>query len=92
MTTGDVTFDDWANTMLVLLDHFQQEWTREQWEAVRWTLVGLGREQIGAKLRVAHQNVTKRLLAADWPSFNAGFEYVRTHLELGHPKLGAKRL
>lgn len=92
LTTGDTDFDRSAHIVLTLMDHFQQEWTREQWEAVRWILLGMKREQIGSRLGVAHQNVTKRLAAADWASFAVAFEYLREQIAIRHPYKGAKGL
>src|SRR5947207_8878355 len=48
-----------------LADFIQQSWTVAQWEAIRWSLLGLTREAIARKLKVAHQNVTKRLLRSE---------------------------
>ncbi len=48
-----------------------------QWEAIKWILLGLTREEISKKLNVAHQNVTKRLLAAGWQQFKEASELLR---------------
>ena len=73
--------DDPADTVLCLTDFIQQSWTVPQWEAVRWSLLGLTREAIAAKLKVAHQNVTKRLLAAGWPHFEVAAAFLHELIE-----------
>ncbi len=77
LATGDAQIDDVADVVLCLMDHMLQTWTVPQWEAIRWALLGLKREEIGRKLQVAHQNVTKRLLAAGWPYFEPGMQFLR---------------
>lgn len=77
LVTGTREVDAAADTILCLTDFIQQSWTIPQWEAVRWSLLGMTRESIAGKLKVAHQNVTKRLLAAGWPHFEAAAEYLR---------------
>ncbi len=89
IVTGQPELDATAETVLVLLDHFQQGWTVPQWEAVKWSLLGLTREEIAKKLKVAHQNVTKRLSAAGWQSFKVGAEYLTSLLsEASKPQKG----
>jgi hypothetical protein len=67
--------------VLTLLDSFQQRWTRPQWEAVRWALRGLNRTEIAAKLRVAHQSASKRLIAAEWDTFVVGYKLIGDLIE-----------
>jgi hypothetical protein len=76
--TGDPEADEAIDVILLLLDHMQKDWTAPQWEAVRWILMGQTREQVSKKLKVAHQNVTKRLAAAGWHAFKASSDYL-TH-------------
>ena len=73
--------DSAVDIVLLFLDRFQKGWTRAQWEAVKWSLLGLTREEIARKLDVAHQNVTKRLTAAGWQEFKEGTEFIRELLE-----------
>jgi hypothetical protein len=48
-------------------------WTVPQWGAVRWALLGLKRKEVAQKLKIAHQNVTKRILAAGWLHIDFSF-------------------
>jgi hypothetical protein len=48
-------------------------WTVPQWGAVRWALLGLKRKEVARKLKIAHQNVTKRILAAGWLQVDFSF-------------------
>jgi hypothetical protein len=90
--------DSTADVVLCLVDYMLQSWTVPQWEAIRWSLLGLTREEIARKLRrpsasragrssgrgraqIAHQNVTKRLLAAGWPYFQVADAFLRRLLE-----------
>ena len=81
LITGVTEVDTAADAVLCLTDFIQQSWTVAQWEAIRWSLLGLTREAIASKLKVAHQNVTKRLLAAGWPHFEVAAVYLRHLLE-----------
>jgi len=81
LVTGLSHVDPAADTVLGLTDFIQQSWTVPQWEAVRWSLLGLTREAIAGKLKVAHQNVTKRLLAAGWPYFETAAAFLRGSIE-----------
>ena len=76
IVTGESELDRLADVILLLLDRLQKSWTVPQWEAVKWSLLGLTREQIAKKLRVAHQNVTKRLAAAGWQQFKEASEFL----------------
>ena len=66
LTTGDNDIDATADAVLCLADYIMEAWTVPQWEAVRWALLGLKRKEVARKLKIAHQNVTKRILAAGW--------------------------
>lgn len=81
LVTGAMQLDEPADAVLCLSDYLQQGWTVPQWEAIRWSLLGLTREVIGKRLRIAHQNVTKRLLAAGWPHFEVAATFLRRSLE-----------
>ncbi|MGH7316184.1 MAG: SatD family protein [Candidatus Rokuibacteriota bacterium] len=81
LVTAVSDVDAAADAVLCLTDFIQQSWTVPQWEAVRWSLLGLTREAIAAKLKVAHQNVTKRLLAAGWPHFEVAAGFLRGLVE-----------
>jgi hypothetical protein len=70
-----------ADLILSFTDRLQKSWTLPQWEAVKWTLLGLTREEISKKLDVAHQNVTKRLSAAGWQEFKDASQFLRELLE-----------
>jgi hypothetical protein len=80
IVTGDLEADSAIDVILLLLDHTQKDWTVPQWEAVRWILTGLTREQVAKKLNVAHQSVTKRLAAADWHAFKISSDYLTRRL------------
>jgi hypothetical protein len=75
--TGASDVDAASDVVLSLTDFIQRSWTVPQWEAVRWSLLGLTREAIAGKLQIAHQNVTKRLLAAGWPHFEVAAAFLR---------------
>lgn len=81
LVTGAPELDEPADAVLCLADYVQQAWTVPQCEAIRWSLLGLTREEIGKRLRVAHQNVTKRLQAAGWPNFEVAATFLRRTLE-----------
>lgn len=83
MVTGKPELDRYADVILLLLDRLQKNWTVPQWEAIKWSLQGLTREEISKKLNVAHQNVTKRLLAAGWQQFKEASELLREILIQG---------
>src|SRR5439155_26464907 len=44
--------------------------------AVRWTLLGHTRKAISKKLGIAHQKLTKRLLAAGWRYLEHPFQFM----------------
>jgi hypothetical protein len=66
LVTGEPGKDMAADAVLSLADHMLEGWTVAQWEAVRWAILGMTRQEIARTLKIAHQNVTKRLLAAGW--------------------------
>jgi len=65
----------------------RDHWTAAQWEAVGWTMQGLNRQQAARKLKIRHQNVSKRLGAAGWPAVALALKYIGHGLS--HPKKGA---
>lgn len=73
---GQPETDLTADVVLNLLDYLQQGWTVPQWEAVRWSLLELTREEISKKLKVRHQNVSKRLSAAGWRQFRVASKFL----------------
>lgn len=73
LITGDRRNDLVADAVLSLADALFAQWTVAQWEAVRWTILALPRQKIAGRLRIAHQNVTKRLAAAGWPHLEPTF-------------------
>lgn len=78
--------DRTVDIILLLLDRQQRTWTVPQWEAIKWSLLGLTRERIAGKLNVAHQSVTKRLTAASWQQFEKAAEFLNQLLkELAAP-------
>lgn len=81
IVTDNPEIDRVADLVLLFLDRLQNNWTGPQWEAVKWSLLGLTREEISKKLDVAHQNVTKRLTAAGWNEFRQGSQFLRELLE-----------
>jgi hypothetical protein len=66
LSTGNDDIDAAADAVLCLADYVMEGWTVPQWGAVRWALLGLKRKEVARKLKIAHQNVTKRILAAGW--------------------------
>ena len=92
LVTDDPSTDKAADAVLTLLDSFQQRWTRSQWEAVRWALAGLNRTEIAAKLHVAHQSASKRLIAAEWDAFIVGFRFVGELVDSAHSATRAQQL
>jgi len=76
LLTGQSGTDEAADAVLGLADHILEGWTVSQWEAVRWALLGLTRQEIARRVKVAHQNVTKRLLAAGWPHVHSAFGFL----------------
>jgi hypothetical protein len=70
-----------ADVILILIDRLQKNWTIPQWEAVKWSLLGLTRERISKKVKVAHQNITKRLAAAGWQEFRHAATFLKELLE-----------
>ena len=81
IATGDRQRDDALAAVFGLCDHLQQRWTRQQWEAVHHMIGGAKTEEIGRRLGIARQNVTKRLQAAGWPAFDAAMKYAACSLE-----------
>lgn len=82
LVTGHKATDTAAVAVLSLADYIMEGWTIPQWEAVRWALLGLKRHEVAVKLRIAHQNVTKRLLAAGWPQIDVAFASMADLLDL----------
>ncbi len=85
--TGDTSLDETLDMVLTYQDLLEEEWTRAQWEAIRWRLILPTYEEIANKLGVAYQNVQKRLKAANWDEFSQGIGFVEkvlaTHLQKG---------
>ncbi|MGH9867201.1 MAG: SatD family protein [Candidatus Polarisedimenticolia bacterium] len=81
LVTRSPEVDAAADAVLSLMDFIQRSWTVPQWEAVRWSLLGFTREAIASKLKVAHQNVTKRLRAAGWPHCETAWAFLRELIE-----------
>jgi hypothetical protein len=80
IATADPRRDGALAAVLGLCDHLQQRWTRQQWEAVHHTIGGAKTEEIGRRIGIARQNVTKRLRAAGWPAFDAAMKYIASSL------------
>jgi hypothetical protein len=83
--SGDWYRDDAHAAVLGLCDRFQQRWTRQQWEAVHHTIGGAKTEEVGRRLGIARQNVTKRLRAAGWPAFDAAMTFLARSLTQAEP-------
>jgi SatD family (SatD) len=81
ITTGNAEADRAINVVLLLTDRLQRNWTIPQWEAIKWSTLGFTRQRISTKVRIAHQNVTKRLAAAGWYEFRQASEFLRETLE-----------
>jgi len=73
LTSGDENIDIAADAVLSLADYVMEGWTLPQWAAVRWALLGLKRKEVARKLKIAHQNVSKRILAAGWLHVDVAF-------------------
>ena len=52
---------------------------------------GLKRQQAACKLKITHQNVSKRLGAAGWPAVAHALRYIEDNLS-AHPRKGANRI
>ena len=76
LLTGERDKDAAADAVLGLADHLFEGWTAPQWEAVRWTILGHTREAVSRRLRIAHQNVTKRLRAAGWAHLEPALSFL----------------
>jgi hypothetical protein len=87
--TGQEPLDRTLNVVLGFQDYMQQAWTVTQWEAVHWALRGFKGTEIAARIKVRHQNVSKRLSAAGWTVFEPGLKFANDALML-HPEEGAK--
>jgi hypothetical protein len=93
LATGVPERDAAVNTVLCLADGLMAAWTASQWQAIRWTLAGFKRQKIARRLAIAHQNVSKRLQAADWPRFQIAAAFVGdVLLRAAHPPEGANNL
>jgi hypothetical protein len=88
--TSVESIDEQCDVILGLVDELQRGWTAAQWEAVGWTMQGLNRQQAARKLKIKHQNVSKRLGAAGWPAVAQALEYLGGNLS-SHPEEGANR-
>lgn len=80
LVTGNSEVDEPAEALLGLADQLIQGWTVAQWQAVRWMLLGETRLVAARKLRIAHQNVSKRLLAAGWPYLQPSLGFLAQRL------------
>jgi hypothetical protein len=80
LVTGNSEVDEPAEAILGLADQLIQGWTVAQWQAVRWMLLGETRLVAARKLRIAHQNVSKRLLAAGWPYLQPSLGFLAQRL------------
>jgi hypothetical protein len=80
--TGDTALDETLDLILMYQDLLEEQWTRAQWEAVRWRLILPTYEEIAGKLGVAYQNVQKRLKAANWDEFSKGIQFIEKILML----------
>jgi len=80
LVTGHGEKDPAAEAVLCLADHILGGWTVPQWEAVRWAILGLTRQAIAGRLEIAHQNVTKRLMAAGWPYLEPALSFLHQSL------------
>jgi SatD family (SatD) len=55
-------------------------WTDAQWQAIAWRDQGLNLKEIGLKLKVAYQNIGKRLKAANFEIYIRGREFLEIYL------------
>ena len=77
--------DDPANKFIDLILTYQDmillNWTEAQWQAVSWRDQGLNLKEIGLKLKVAYQNIGKRLKAANFEIYLRGREFLENYLK-----------
>lgn len=64
--TSNSEYDEAVNTILLLIDNFQNEWTDAQWEAIYYYEKLGTYKKAAEKLNVAFQNIGKRCKAAKW--------------------------
>jgi hypothetical protein len=88
--TSVESIDEQCDVILGLVDELQRGWTAAQWAAVGWTMQGLKRQQAARKLKIRHQNVSKRLGAAGWPAVVHALKHIERSLS-PHPQKGANR-
>ena len=88
IVTGRSDLNAELDVILGLIDELQRGWTAAQWEAIGWTLRGLTRQDTARRVKVAHQNISKRLSAAGWPSVERALAFARLRLS-PHPPKGA---
>lgn len=78
--SGDASLDRTLDVLLGLMDEIQRRWTREQWHAIDFELRNRTILEAASALRVAHQNISKRLQAAGWREFDVALDYIREAL------------
>lgn len=80
LTTAHAALDESVNIVLMYQDMLERRWTREQHIAVRLRFENGTYEKIGEKIKIAPQNVQKRLKAAHWEEFSLGMHYIERTL------------
>jgi hypothetical protein len=95
--TGDPEFNETLDIVLMYQDLLEEQWTRAQWEAIRWRFQLATYEDIASKIGIAYQNVQKRLKAARWDKFSRGLDFIdgglRRHLSQdANPRFTLKKV
>ncbi|HDL63782.1 MAG TPA: hypothetical protein ENH12_00185, partial [Proteobacteria bacterium] len=70
-----------VDLILAYQDMILLNWTSPQWQAIAWRDRGLNLKEIGLKLKVAYQNIGKRLKAANWENYVRGREFLEDYLK-----------
>jgi hypothetical protein len=63
------------------LDFFEKNWTIKQRKAVYHYLVNKNLKNVANELDIAYQNVQKRLIAANWKTFEYGKKYISNKIK-----------
>jgi len=70
------------NTILLLIDTIQRDWTENQWEAVYFYEVMGTYQKAAEKIGIAFQNVEKRCNAANWKQVERAEINIRDIIEM----------
>jgi len=81
IVTESAQVNDLADLILTYQDVILLNWTPTQWQAITWRDQGFNLKEIGLKLNVAYQNISKRLKAANWEIYIQGREFLENYLK-----------